>query len=71
MAGPMATGCVDLKQLGHLKSGFYTVKSPFNHTLVTVYCDFTNTTSMVDGDMILLLYIFSLIITSIVYVFDY
>jgi len=38
----MPTGCNDLKQLGYLKSGFYTVKSPANNKLRTVYCDFSN-----------------------------
>ena len=38
----MATSCADLKQLGHLKNGFYTVKSPASsNKLITVYCDYT------------------------------
>jgi hypothetical protein len=41
MAGPMPTGCLDLKQLGHLKNGFYMIKAPSNNKLLAVYCDFT------------------------------
>ena len=40
VAGPIPTCCDDLKQLGHLKSGFHTVSSSSNK-LLTVYCDFT------------------------------
>jgi len=42
VAGAMATSCADLKQLGHTKSSFYTVKaSQKKNKLSTVYCDFT------------------------------
>ena len=42
VTGPMAMSCVDLKQLGHLKNGFYMVKSPSKDSkLISVYCDFT------------------------------
>ena len=39
----MATDCVDLQKLGHLKSVFYTVKSTSlnGNKLHSVYCDFT------------------------------
>ena len=38
----MAASCADLRQLGHMKSGFYAVKSPSNENkLRSVYCDFT------------------------------
>ena len=39
----MATGCADLQKLGHLKNGFYTVKSPSsnNNKLLSFYCDLT------------------------------
>ena len=39
--GPMAMSCANLKQQGHLKNGFYMVKSPSNNKLIVVYCDFT------------------------------
>ena len=43
VAGPVATGCANLQTLGHLKNGFYFVKSqdPSMNKLVSVYCDFT------------------------------
>ena len=41
IGGPIATSCADLKQLGHSKSGFHTVKSPSNAKLMSVYCDYT------------------------------
>ena len=39
VAGPMATSCAALKQLGHTKSAFFTVTAN-NNKLNTVYCDF-------------------------------
>ena len=43
----MPTGCDDLLNLGYLKkNGFYTVKSPTNSKLLTVYFDFNKKTNM-------------------------
>ena len=42
MDGPKPTSCNRLKQFGHLKNGFYTVKPYYNEKrLRTIYCDFT------------------------------
>lgn len=37
--GKMPTSCVDLKQIGHVKSGLYSVMG--NNSVQNVYCDFT------------------------------
>ena len=44
----MATGCADLKKLGHLKNGFYTVMSLSKKKLLKIYCDFTKETAAAE-----------------------